>query len=124
MRRTPRAAWSLYAGATLLIVCVVAALAPFFADSATTSAIRVAALLAYLLQLAAFALLIAFRGQQQLFLLAWAGGMVLRFAFLGVCVVLTRVATLPRTPLLIGYVGLVFLLVLLEPLFLRWDLHG
>jgi hypothetical protein len=127
VKRTQATAWLVYAGVALAAVAVSATLAAFLAgiSTARATAIWVAALLAYALQLAAFALLIAFRDQAQLFLMAWAGGMVLRvLALVGCAYWVSQTNALPRAPLLLGYVGFVFLLVLLEPLFLRWDLRG
>lgn len=120
MKRTRPTAWLLYAGTALGVVVVVAGIATFVAASANAPAIWTAAVAAYLVQLAAFGLLIAFRDQPQLFLMAWAGGMVMRVAALGACAFLISG---PRAPLLLGYVGFAFLLVIIEPVFLRWDLR-
>lgn len=123
MKRTPLTAWLFYAGTSLVVIAAAAALAASLVGTGTGAAVWVAASLAFTVQLAAFALLIAFRDEAQLFLMAWAGGMVLRFGVLGLCAWAFREEPLPRTPLLLSYVGFVFLLVLLEPLFLRWDLR-
>jgi hypothetical protein len=76
------------------------------------------------LQLAAFALLLAVREKPHLFMGGWLGGMILRFGGLGLVLYwASRTSVLPRTPLVIGLVGFVFVLLLLEPVFLRWDLR-
>jgi hypothetical protein len=77
-----------------------------------------------LVQLLAFGLLLMLRGQPQLFMAAWLSGMVLRFGVLGAGAFwLTREPVLPRGTALLSYVAFVFLLLLLEPLFLRRDLR-
>ena len=53
-----------------------------------------------------------------------AGGLALRFGAVGgVAWWLSRSAALPREAALLSLVGFAFLLLLLEPLFLRWDLR-
>lgn len=93
--------------------------------SGASRAVWVGAGIAYVLQLTAFGLLLALRGQPQLFMIAWLSGMMLRFGVLGLCAWwLSETAALPRSTTLISYVGFVFMLLLLEPLFLRWDQRG
>jgi hypothetical protein len=76
------------------------------------------------LQLAAFASLLAVRDQTHLFMAGWLGGMVMRFGVVGLSLFwTTRTATLPTAPLVLSLVGFVFMLLLLEPVFLRWDLR-
>lgn len=125
MKRTRAGAWLGYALAALIVTSVLAAVAGWLVDGETMRAVWVAAALAYGLQLAAFALLLALRAQPQLFMIGWLGGMMLRFGVLGVCAYwLSRTAVLPRGATLISFVGFVFVLLLLEPVFLRWDLRG
>lgn len=79
----------------------------------------VAAGIAWPVQLAAFVMLLAGREGSR-FMLAWLGGMALRFAAVGVSAVwVTRVDGPDPASLLLSLVGFVFVLVLLEPLFLR-----
>ena len=97
-----------------LALCLVAA-----------AAVWVSAGVAYGLQLLALALLLVVRKEPQLFLIGWLAGLVLRFAVLGVgAYALAKWPVLPRAETLISYVAFVFLLLLLEPLFLRWDLRN
>ena len=124
MKRTRAGAWTGYALAALIVTIVLAGSASWLAGSDNVRAVWFAAALAYGLQLAAFALLLALRAQPQLFMAGWLGGMVLRFGVLGVCAYwLGRTAVLPRGTTLISFVGFVFVLLLLEPVFLRWDLR-
>ena len=125
MTRTRLKSWFAYAATGLLATTSIALLARTLVSASDTRAIWLAAGVAYAIQLVAFAALLAWRGQGQLFLLAWLGGMMLRFAVLGFgAFLLSRTPVLPRGTTLVSYVGFVFLLVLLEPLFLRWDLRG
>lgn len=125
MKRTPTHAWLAYAAAGLVLTLVAAGVATRLVAAGDARAIWVAAAIAYGLQLIAFGLLLALRGQAHLFMAAWLGGMVLRFGALAAAAAfVSRSAALPRGPLLLGLVGFVFLLLLLEPLFLRWDLRG
>jgi hypothetical protein len=125
VKRTRAGAWGGYAITALVVTSVLAAIAGWLAGSQNVRAVWFAAALAYGLQLAAFALLLALRGQPQLFMAGWLGGMVLRFGVLGACAYwLSRTAMLPRGATLISFVGFVFVLLLLEPVFLRWDLRG
>jgi hypothetical protein len=106
--------------ATALITIVAAGLV----EGGARRAIMVAASMAYVLQLAAFAMLLLVRDKAHVFMAGWLGGMVLRFGALGACLYwASRTTTLPREPLVLGLVGFVFLLLLLEPVFLRWDLR-
>lgn len=125
MRRTRAGAWVGYAAAALIVTSGLAGIAGWLLDGEDVQAVWFAAALAYGLQLAAFALLLALRAQPQLFMMGWLGGMMLRFGALGVCAYwLTRTGMLPRGTTLISFVGFVFVLLLLEPVFLRWDLRG
>ena len=72
----------------------------------------------------AFAGLLWVRNKTELLLAGWVIGMALRFGALGgVAWWLSRSAALPRAAALLSLVGFVFLLLLLEPVFLRWDLR-
>lgn len=117
-------AWLAYAAAGLVVTAVLGGIASLMLESGRLSALWIAAGAAYGLQLMAFALLVRMRGQPQLFLVAWLGGMVLRFATVGlVAYWLSRNVAQPRATVLISFVGFVFVLLLLEPVFLRWDLR-
>jgi hypothetical protein len=74
----------------------------------------------YVLQLGAFAALLRFRDDAQLFLLGWAAGIGLRFLAVGVVAyVLTQTTVLPAEPALLSLVGFLVVLLFMEPLFLR-----
>jgi hypothetical protein len=115
----------MYAAAGLVLTLVAAGVATLVVPAAGTGAIWFAAGLAYTLQLVAFAALVAVRDRHHLFLLGWMAGMVLRFLAVGVVAYwLTHDPVFPRGTALISLVGFVFLLLLLEPLFLRRHLHA
>ena len=115
--------WSMYAVTGLVLTVLIAVIVSAMTGEA--HAIWVGAAVAYAVQLVAFALLLALRPQTQLFMVGWLGGMVLRFAVLGVLAfALSRTGTLPIAPTLLSMVGIVFVLLLLEPVFLRWDLKS
>lgn len=107
---------SLGAAVTFLLAGVLAGWA--WPDSAGT--IWTVAVLAYTVQLAAFAALQVAGKNQQRFLLAWAGGTVLRLGLLGALAMwLWWSGTEPKAPWLLGLAGMLFPLMLLEPVFLR-----
>jgi hypothetical protein len=113
-------AWLAYAGAGLVLTAVAAGVATLLTDAETARAVRVSAAIAYGVQLAAFAGLLAVRGRNTLFLAGWLGGMILRFAGLGVVAWwVTATSALPRAAALVSLVAFLFLLLLLEPFFLR-----
>ncbi len=125
MKRTPVLSWLAYALTGLVATIVAAALASALVAADAVRAVWVAAAIAYGLQLIAFALLLALRARAEGFLAAWLGGMVLRFGALGLCAYwLSSSSTLPRAATLLSLVGFVFMLLLLEPVFLRWDLRA
>ena len=117
-------AWLAYAVAGVVATALVAAVVGVLVDESLRRTIWIAALVAYLLQLGAFALLLALRDQTHFFLAGWAGGMLLRFGAVGAALYwATRTQALPAAPLVLSLVGFVFLLLMLEPVFLRWDLR-
>ena len=117
-------AWLAYAVAGVAATALVAAVVGVLVEENLRRTIWIAALVAYLLQVAAFALLLALREQTHFFLLGWAGGMLLRLGAVAAALYwATRAQTLPVAPLVLSLVGFVFLLLMLEPVFLRWDLR-
>jgi hypothetical protein len=113
-------AWLWYAGAGLVIVAGAAVGAAVVLAPESARAVQVAAGIAYVLQLAAFGALLAVREKDGLFLAGWLGGMVLRFGGLAaVAWWLTATTALPRAAALISLAGFLFVLLLLEPIFLR-----
>ena len=124
-RRDARAsAWIRYglAGLTTTLVC--AALLGMILGGSSARAIWLAAGLAWLLQLIAFAVLVLVRDNPRFFMAGWLAGIALRFGALGlVAFWSTRQSRLPTEPLLLGLVGFMFLLLLLEPLYLKRGLE-
>jgi hypothetical protein len=117
-------AWLLYAGVGLVVVLVGAGLAMLFVSAADAGAVWFAAGLAWVLQVIAFAGLIAVRERNELFLAGWLGGLVLRFGVVGlVAFWLSRSEVLPLAPVLLSLVVFIFVLLLMEPLFLRRGLQ-
>ncbi|HEX7051802.1 MAG TPA: hypothetical protein VF188_16470 [Longimicrobiales bacterium] len=87
---------------------------------AASAALRWAACVAYGVQLPAFAAMVATRNRGARFLLAWGGGILLRLAVvLGTAWWVARTAAYPPLPLLLGLVGFLLALLLLEPVFFR-----
>ncbi len=113
-------AWGAYALTACVLTAAAAALTVRLVDASSITAVWTGAAIALGVQLAAFAALVALRDHASLFLLGWLGGMLLRFGAVGVMAVwLTRSDALPREAALVSLVGFVFLLLLLEPVFLR-----
>lgn len=111
-------AWLRYAGAGLLATAVCAAVAALALGSGATSAIVFAGVVAYAVQLLAFGVLLALRNRGTMFLVGWLGGMVLRAAGLILAGLWLSRTPLPRPTAMVSLVGFLFLLLMLEPLFL------
>ena len=117
-------AWVSYAVAGLVVTLVGAGIALLLVEADARSGVWFAAGVAYALQLLSFALLVAVREKTKLFLAGWLGGLVLRFSVIGaVAFWLSRRSVLPLAPTLLSLVTFVFLLLLMEPLFLRRGLQ-
>ena len=113
-------AWFAYAATGLVLSGVCAGAASLLLAGAAERAMWLAAAIAYALQLVAFAGMLYGRRDPNLFLATWLTGMVLRFGAVGlVAWWLARNEALPREAALLSLVGFVFLLLLLEPLFLK-----
>lgn len=112
-------AWLAYATAAAgLLALVVIAVHLLFAGAG--AAIAAAAVVAYAVQVIAFAILVWTRRRGSGFAAGWGAGTLLRFAaVIGFALWVTRRSELPAEPALLGLVGFVFVLVLLEPIFLR-----
>lgn len=81
--------------------------------------------LAWAVQVALFAPVLAARGRGNAFLAAWAGGTVARFAVLGAAAWwVWHSRALPLAPSLLALAGFLFLLLLLEPVFFRMGLRS
>jgi hypothetical protein len=117
--------WLAYSVVGAALTIAVALLVSWLGGAEISKAVWLAASFAWVLQMLAFALLLLVRDQASLFMAGWLGGMVLRFgAVAGLAFYASRFTTLPLAALLLSLVGFVFLLLLLEPVFLRWDLRG
>lgn len=81
--------------------------------------------LAWAVQVALFAPLLAARRRRGAFLAAWGGGTVARFAVLGAAAWwVWHSRALPLAPSLLSLVSFLFLLLLLEPVFFRMGLRS
>ena len=125
MTRGQWKAWGTYAVVSLILVVLITIVAVSFQSGLGRRAVLVGAAIAYAVQLVAFAALLAVRDKQHLFLAGWLIGMLLRFVSVGACLfVASRTSALPTMPLVLSLVGIVFVLLMLEPVFLRWDLRA
>lgn len=109
-----------FAWAALVVVGLGAGIGELLLGSRASESLWWAAGLAYGVQLVAFAALVAARGRGAMLWAVWGGGMLLRFAlvvFAGLWLV--RAAALDPAVLLLGLAGFLFMLLLLEPVFLR-----
>ena len=108
-----------YGAASAVILAGLALGVTAWVEGAEPSAVWLAAAIAWPVQMAAFFALM--RGRQGPgFVVGWGGGMALRFAAVGVLALwLSRTEAFDPARALVSLVGFVFVLVLLEPLFLR-----
>jgi hypothetical protein len=114
-----------YAGAGLVVTLVLALIVGLVLGGEATGAVWLAAGIAWVLQLFAFAGLLLVRSTPSLFIAGWAVGMVLRFGALAAAAFwVTRTAAYPPAPLLLSLVGFMFVLLMLEPVFLRRGLRA
>lgn len=112
--------WFAYAAASAALLVGLVVGVGALVESADPAALVLAAVVAWVVQGLAFAALVAGRKRGQDFLVSWAAGMLLRFAVVGgVAFWVTRSSELDAATALVGLVGFVMVLVLLEPLFLR-----
>ena len=113
-------AWVSYAAGSLALLAGLAVLVSWLVGADRADGVWLAAGVAGAVQLVAFAALVSARRRGGDFLVSWASGMVLRFAAIaGVAFWVTRGTTLDAPVTLLSLVGFVFVLVLLEPAFLR-----
>lgn len=109
-----------YAVAAVAFLVVGAGVVIWLVAAADPSSVWLAAAIAWPVQLIAFWILLVGRRAPGRFMVGWAGGMALRFATLaGVAIWSTRTEMFDAATALVSLVGFVFVLVLLEPLFLR-----
>jgi hypothetical protein len=85
-----------------------------------SAAVWVAGALAWLVQLVAFAVLQRVWGKPHEFMIGWLLGMVLRMVVVVVAALwVTRTQVLEAAPMLLSLVAYMFVLVLMEPMFLK-----
>lgn len=112
--------WLAYATAALAVAVAGGFLGVLFAAGPVARGVWVAAGLAWVVQLIAFGMLLRAQSSGREFMLGWLGGMVLRMVVVaGVAIWVTRTGALPPRPTLVSLVVLVFVMLLLEPLFLK-----
>jgi hypothetical protein len=112
--------WFAYAAASAALLVGLSLGVSWLVPGAEPGAVWLAAGIAWVVQLAAFGALVAGRYRGRDFLVSWASGMVLRVTVVaGVAFWLTRTGSFDAASALVSLVGFVFVLVILEPLFLR-----
>jgi hypothetical protein len=117
-------AWLGYSATALGVVLAGCAVAALVAPAEAARAVWLSGAVAWVLQLGAFAVLVSVRGRPGLFMGGWVAGLVLRFAALGALAWwLGRDEVVPRPVALLSLVGFMFILLLLEPLYLRRGLQ-
>ena len=113
-------AWGAYALTAVALTGLTGAITTQLVAASAVRAVWLGAGVAFAVQLVAFAALVALRDRGTLFMVGWAGGMFLRFSAVGALAFwLSRTDAFPRAAALISLAGFVFMLLLLEPLFLR-----
>jgi hypothetical protein len=109
-----------YGTASLVVVALVTVARWSFLDAAGRSGVLAAALVAFPVQVAAFAMLVRQKGRTQGFMAAWAGGMALRaVALLVVTFLVVRSGTSSAIPMLLSLAGFFFALLLLEGVYFK-----
>ncbi len=111
-----------YALIALLIVGLGGAALSVFLDDAGRAGILLAALIAYPVQVIAFGLLLRARGEPTRFMVWWGAGIALRVVVVvGVGFASSTLAAVDPAALLLSLVGFFFVLLLIEPAFLKAD---
>lgn len=114
-------AWVIYATSSGALLAALALGVTRVFGTADSGAVWLAAGVAYGVQLLAFALLAAGRKRKMGFMVGWGLGMLLRFAALaGMTIMVSVSEAYDPASALLGLVGFMMVLVLIEPLFLRW----
>jgi len=91
-----------------------------FLGSPARMGILVAATVAVPVQIAAFSILVRYRGRMPGFMAAWAGGMAMRaIVLVAVAVLVVRAGSATAVPTLLALAGYFFVLLLLEPVYFR-----
>jgi hypothetical protein len=118
-------AWLYYAAVGLVVTVAGIGVGSIVLGPEAAPAVRFAGILAWVVQMTAFGVLVRVRERSDLFLMGWGAGLFLRFAAVGlVAAWLSRDPVFAIRPALISLVAFVFVLVLIEPLFLRQGLQA
>ena len=111
-----------YALGALLIVGLGAVALSAFLDDAGRRGILLAALIAYPVQVMAFGLLLRARGEPTRFMVWWGAGIALRVVVvIAVGFASTMLVSVEPAALVLSLVGFFFVLLLIEPAFLKAD---
>jgi hypothetical protein len=109
-----------YSGACVGVVVVGVAIAAAALDRSGLMGVLAAGAVALPIQIGAFALMARAPAGTNAFLAAWVGGTLVRLVVVGIAAFgLAALPELPRAPTLLGLVAFFFLMLLLEPVFLR-----
>jgi len=91
-------------------------------DGTAARGVLAAGAVAWSVQVIAFGFMARSRAGSNAFLLAWVGGTLVRLLVVGIAgLMLVALPGLPRTPTLVGLAAFFFMMLLLEPAFLRLD---
>jgi hypothetical protein len=113
-------AWISYTGGAVALLAGLSVVVGWLVGPNRAGGVWLSAAVAGAVQVVAFAMLVSSRRRGRDFMVSWASGMVLRFAAIaGLAFWVTRRTSLDAAVTLLSLVGFVFVLVLLEPLFLR-----
>lgn len=113
-------AWVRYAAVAGVVVVLLALGVAALVPGTDGASVGLAAGVAYMVQLAAFAVLVAGKRKGPGFMVGWAGGMAMRGAALaGMAIWVTVSDTHHAESALLSLIGFAMVLVLIEPLFLR-----
>ncbi len=115
--------WAVYAVISAVLVGASALLIGYAFQAADRLAIWTGLVVAWLVQAAAFGILLAtVRRRPKLIVAGWTAGAILRLAAVGLAAWLTlgEVLALPAEPTLLALVAALFILLLLEPVVFRY----
>jgi hypothetical protein len=115
--------WAVYAGISAVLVGASALMIGYAFQAADRLAIWAGLAVAWLVQAAAFGILLAtVRRRPKLVMAGWTAGTILRLAVVGLAAWLTLSGelALPAEPTLLALVAALFVLLLLEPVVFRY----
>ena len=109
-----------YAVMALIVVSIPTGIVWYGSGAPAAVGVTTAAGVAYGVMVASFALMIRFRDEGGRFLAAWVGGTFARLlALAGTAFAVVRLETLAPVPTLLALASFFFVLLLLEPVYLR-----